>query len=204
MVQSYRERGVHVGRAVIYTRVSTRAQEDGYSLGTQEADGRAYCAKQEHTVVGVESDTFTGHDSLQERIGMQNAIRMIRRGEADTLVIWKVDRAGRFMIDNLQLLQDVSEAGGSWSPLRKGLSRTRLRAGSSCVHTALLANKNAWTLSRGLRRGRPHVSGKAISSRLLCRCSGIGGQMGRRERRHVCYRPGVKSHRPGHLQQGCC
>src|SRR5215831_8081775 len=99
-----------MGRAVIYTRVSRKAQEDGYSLEVQERDGRKYCAGR-HEVVGVESDTFSGYDSLEERAGMQAVIKRIKRGEADALVIWRIDRAGRFMLDNMLLLREVSEAG---------------------------------------------------------------------------------------------
>jgi site-specific DNA recombinase len=110
-----------MGRAVIYTRVSTDKQEDGYSLEVQERDGRRYCDQQGLTVVAVESDTFSGHDSLYERDGIQQALKLIRSKAADTLVIWKVDRAGRFMVDNLLLLRDVSEAGGTFASVNEGV-----------------------------------------------------------------------------------
>jgi DNA invertase Pin-like site-specific DNA recombinase len=109
-----------MGRAVIYTRVSSKSQEDGYSLDVQERDGRRYC-EGKHEVVAVESDTFSGHDTLEEREGMQRAIRLIRSGQADTLVIWKVDRANRFSLDNQLLLRDVSDAGGSFESVTEGV-----------------------------------------------------------------------------------
>lgn len=110
-----------MGRAVIYTRVSTQSQEDGYSLSVQERDGRSYCDAQGHTVVAVQSDTFTGHDSLDERAGMQAAIQLIKHGQADTLVIWRVDRAGRFMLDNMLLHREVYEAGGVFASVTEGV-----------------------------------------------------------------------------------
>ena len=109
-----------MGRAVLYTRVSSRSQEDGYSLEEQERDERTYCDRQGHSVVALETDTFTGYDSLDERDGMQNAIKLIRHGQADTLVIWRVDRAGRFAVDNLLLHKEVSDAGGVLESVAEG------------------------------------------------------------------------------------
>jgi site-specific DNA recombinase len=107
-------------RAVIYTRVSSKAQEDGYSLDAQKQDGQEYCDKHGYEVVAIESDTFTGHDSLEQRDGMQRAIRLIRTGAADVLVIWRIDRAGRFTLDNLLILRDVTEAGGRLESVTEG------------------------------------------------------------------------------------
>lgn len=108
-----------MGRAVIYTRVSTRAQEDGYSLDAQEKDSRQYC-EGKHTIVAVKSDTFSGHDTMDERVGMQAAVDLIQQGIADTLVIWRIDRSNRFMVDNLLLLRMVSDAGGSFESVTEG------------------------------------------------------------------------------------
>jgi DNA invertase Pin-like site-specific DNA recombinase len=109
-----------MGRAVIYTRVSSLAQEDGYSLEVQERDGRRYCEGR-HTVVAVESDTYSGHDTMEERAGLQAALRLIKRGDADTFVTWRVDRAGRLMEDNALLFREVGEAGGSFESTTEGL-----------------------------------------------------------------------------------
>lgn len=110
-----------MGRAIIYTRVSSKAQEDGYSLDNQKQDAERYCGQHGHTVVGVESDTFSGYDTMDEREGMQRAIKRIRNGGADALVIWRVDRAGRFQLDNSLLHRDVSEAGGTFESVAEGL-----------------------------------------------------------------------------------
>ncbi|MGO8948052.1 MAG: recombinase family protein [Ktedonobacterales bacterium] len=110
-----------MARAVIYTRVSTDKQEsDGDSLDVQEQDCRADCEKYGDVVVAVESDTYSGHDSLDERNGMWQAIRMIQRGDADVLVVKRVNRAGRDLTDNLLLLRYVSDAGGTLRAVVEG------------------------------------------------------------------------------------
>jgi DNA invertase Pin-like site-specific DNA recombinase len=109
-----------MGRAVIYTRVSSDKQEDGYSLGVQERDARSYCTRQGHTVEAVESDTYSGHDTLNEREGLRRALRLIKSGQADTFVCWRVDRAGRLMEDNGLLFREVGEAGGSFESVTDG------------------------------------------------------------------------------------
>src|SRR5260221_514369 len=152
-----------MGRAVIYTRVSSLGQEDGYSLEVQEKDERNYCAMNGYTVVAVESDTFSGHDTMEERDGMQAAIRRIRHGEADTLVIWRVDRANRFMLDNLLLLREVSEAGGTFASVKDGvIPNTPMGKLMLSVHS--FAGETEWESIRdrtqaGLteRIGRGHI-----------------------------------------------
>jgi site-specific DNA recombinase len=152
-----------MGRAVIYTRVSSLAQEDGYSLEAQEKDGREYCRKHGHTVEAVESDTFSGHDTMDEREGMQRAIRLIRHGEVDTLVIWRIDRANRFSIDNLLLLRDVSEAGGAFASVSEGVIPNSAM-GRFMLSAHSFAAENEWEgirdrTQRGLteRIGRGHI-----------------------------------------------
>ncbi len=151
-------------RAVIYTRVSTKSQEDGYSLEAQEDDGRRYCEKQGYSVVAVDSDIFTGYDSLEERNGMQDAIQRFRRGEANVLVIWKVDRAGRFDIDNLLLLRDVSDAGGRLESVAEGaIENTQLGRFMLNVHSFVAGSERDDIIKR-TQRG---ITGRIESGRIL-------------------------------------
>jgi site-specific DNA recombinase len=102
-----------MGRAVIYTRVSTDKQEaEGDSLQAQERDCRADCERFGDTVVGVCSDVFTGHESMDQRKGLWGAIHMIERGEANTLVVKRISRANRDITDNLVMFRYIREADG--------------------------------------------------------------------------------------------
>jgi DNA invertase Pin-like site-specific DNA recombinase len=50
------------GRAYIYCRVSSTAQEDGYSLATQERACRQWCAERGLSIASVAHDVWSGGD----------------------------------------------------------------------------------------------------------------------------------------------
>src|SRR5688500_17541249 len=82
-------------RAVIYCRVSTSKQEeDGTSLGTQEAACRAYCAERGYEVVGAFSDTYTGAE-YRQRPGLSAVRERVRAAGADRVVSFAIDRLSR-------------------------------------------------------------------------------------------------------------
>jgi DNA invertase Pin-like site-specific DNA recombinase len=57
---------------------------------------------------------------LEGRDGLQKALRMIQRGEADTLLFKRISRAGRDIVDNLVMHRTVSEAGGKLHSVEDG------------------------------------------------------------------------------------
>lgn len=100
--------------------MSTAKQEDGASLSDQEKAGLAYCARQGYEVAAVIPETASGHDSLDIREGLGRVRDMLRRGEAQILVVWRYDRAARSIIDTLLLHREVVEAGGRLESATQG------------------------------------------------------------------------------------
>ena len=98
-------------RAVIYGRASTRGQEDGSSLQTQEEDGRKYCQKQGYIVTQVVNDVHSGFD--MDRPGLQEVLSLIKRGEADVLVTWDMFRLSRNQTHQAVILYQVIEECGA-------------------------------------------------------------------------------------------
>ncbi|MQA00412.1 MAG: hypothetical protein GEU80_13975 [Dehalococcoidia bacterium] len=97
-------------RAIIYSRVSTDAQErDGTSLDTQEraclelAEGRGW------TVVARIRDSASGYHL--DRTGIEEVRQRLRRGEADVLVSYAVDRLSRNQNHIGVLFDEVEQAG---------------------------------------------------------------------------------------------
>jgi site-specific DNA recombinase len=157
-----------MSRAVIYTRVSTGKQEvNGDSLEIQEQECRADCEKNGAVVVAVESDTFTGHDSLYDRPGLQRALERIRSGEASLLVVKRVSRVVRDVTDGMVLLRDVVEAGGVLRSVVEGMTFTGKADDKLLLSIHCFQAEKDWETIRaqsqqGLQsrvaRGRPLVS----------------------------------------------
>jgi DNA invertase Pin-like site-specific DNA recombinase len=99
-------------RAVIYTRVSTDEQGDsGLGLEAQEADCRRWADYRAVEIVAVEVDVCSGGRRPREREGFGRALRRLERGEADTLVCAKLDRATRTSLGLIELLDLAAGVG---------------------------------------------------------------------------------------------
>ena len=86
-------------KAVGYIRVSTDKQADhGCSLDAQKAKLEAYAALYELTLVDIIVDAGVSAKTLQ-RPGLQQALEMLRKGEADALLVAKLDRLTRSVKD---------------------------------------------------------------------------------------------------------
>lgn len=94
-------------RAFVYIRVSTREQaEEGYSIGEQEERLRKYCDAMEWQLVKVYIDPgFTG--SNMDRPALQQMIKEIKKGNADIILVDKLDRLSRSQFDTLYLIRKI-------------------------------------------------------------------------------------------------
>ncbi|MDB5349471.1 MAG: putative recombinase [Planctomycetota bacterium] len=111
-------------RAIGYIRVSTDEQaHEGVSLGAQEARIRARCAADGLDLVALYSDAGVSAKSL-DRPGLRFALGRLDRGEAETLVITKLDRLTRSLRDWTALIEGYFGAGG-------GASRALISLGDS-------------------------------------------------------------------------
>jgi len=86
-------------RVILYVRVSTADQADsGVSLDAQIAKLKAYASLYDLEVVEVLVDAGESAKSLK-RPGLQRALAMLKRGEADGLGVVKLDRLTRSVAD---------------------------------------------------------------------------------------------------------
>jgi DNA invertase Pin-like site-specific DNA recombinase len=101
-------------RLVIYLRVSTAAQaEDGLGLDVQEGTARQWAGEHDHDVVAVLADrAVSGRSELDERVGLIDAIRSLREGEADGLLVYRLDRLARDLVIQEQILAEIWRSGG--------------------------------------------------------------------------------------------
>jgi len=101
-------------RVVGYVRVSTERQADeGVSLDAQRSKLRAHCMAHDLELVAVESDEGISAKTL-ERPALQRALTMLREHQADALLVPKLDRLTRRVVD-LGLLIETYFAEGRWA-----------------------------------------------------------------------------------------
>jgi len=99
--------------AIGYCRVSTQEQEtEGVSLEVQAAKIRAYCELHEVGLIGIETDVLSGKRA-DNRPALQSALAQIQAGEAQALVVFKLDRLARNTIDALQISEAIRKAGAT-------------------------------------------------------------------------------------------
>jgi len=92
-------------RAVGYIRVSTEEQADsGAGLEAQRAAIVAEAARRSFELVAVYEDAASGK-SLDGRDGLTQALSAVESGEADALVVAKLDRLSRSLMDFAALME---------------------------------------------------------------------------------------------------
>lgn len=100
-----KENGERV-RAVGYIRVSSKEQADeGVSLDAQRGKLDAYAGLYDIDMVTVLADEGKSAGDLR-RPGVQEALRMLRDGEADAILVYHLDRLTRSTADLAHLLDD--------------------------------------------------------------------------------------------------
>lgn len=91
-------------KAIGVIRVSTDEQIDGVSLDQQRAKIEQYCAVYDIELVGIECDAGMSAKNLN-RPGLQRALTALKRGQADAIIVAKLDRLTRRTRDLLDLVE---------------------------------------------------------------------------------------------------
>jgi site-specific DNA recombinase len=98
-----------VGKAAIYTRVSTDKQQDGASLDVQLDACRSYCESNGLIVVAEFRDVLSGLKT--DRPQYRQAVDLARSKSVDKLVVWRLDRLGRDSGEYITQLRDLRKLG---------------------------------------------------------------------------------------------
>ncbi len=97
-------------KAIGYIRVSTEGQAtEGVSLDAQSAKIRAYCELNDLELVEIICDAGKSID----RDGLQQCLTMLSNNEASALVVYKLDRLSRKVLDALNLISEIESHGAS-------------------------------------------------------------------------------------------
>ena len=99
-------------RLVSYLRVSTAEQaQEGVSLDAQESRLRAYAEAHDLDLVAVESDAGVSGKRMANRPALQRALSVLKAGDADGLVVLKLDRLSRSIKDVITLVERSEREG---------------------------------------------------------------------------------------------
>jgi DNA invertase Pin-like site-specific DNA recombinase len=165
--RSGRSRAQPAAAVVGYVRVSTEEQGDiGAGLEVQRQAIRAACAARGWSLVAVHQDVASGR-SLERRPGLADALAAIAAGEAAGLVVAKLDRLSRSVIDAAQTIEQARREGWNLVALDLGVDFSTA-AGEAMAHmTAVFAQLErrligertraalAVKKAQGVRLGRP-------------------------------------------------
>jgi len=98
-----------LGESVMNTfglvRVSSLGQKDNTSLEFQEKRIRDYCSVYELNLSQIISETESGGKDVDERTGLKKLKILIEGGECKTIVVNKIDRLGRSLLQGLLFLK---------------------------------------------------------------------------------------------------
>jgi site-specific DNA recombinase len=97
------------GRAHLYCRVSSAAQEDGYSLDTQESACRTYADERDLVAASVAREVWSGAD--RHRPELDALLNRLLPG--DVVIAYALDRVSRSQVDTAILIDRIEQAGAS-------------------------------------------------------------------------------------------
>src|SRR4051795_4488237 len=98
-----------ITRVVGYLRVSTDKQaERGLGLDVQHRAVERWAKTRMHTLVDILRDEgVSGSNGLDTREGLADALAMLRSGEVDGVIVYRLDRLARDLIVQEQVLAEV-------------------------------------------------------------------------------------------------
>lgn len=107
-------------RVIGYIRVSTTEQgANGAGLEAQRAAIEAECLRRDWQLVRIDEDVLSGR--TLRRPGLQRALEACRSAEADGVVVAKLDRLSRSLVDFAGLLAEAQRCGWNLVALDLGV-----------------------------------------------------------------------------------
>jgi DNA invertase Pin-like site-specific DNA recombinase len=168
-------------KAIGYVRVSTQEQVSGFGLDVQDQALRTYCRQHELRLVDVARDEGqSGSNGLDTRAGLAEALALLERGEAEVLVVYRLDRLARDLLLQETLMARLRQHGAevlsvsepdvdSDDPTRV-LVRQVLGAISqyerAVIRGRMMAGRAAKRASGGYSGGQPRYGTKAEDRQL--------------------------------------
>lgn len=147
-------------RAIGYMRVSTEEQGDSRAgLEAQEATIRDEVARRQWDLLDLRYDVASG-GSMRKRDQLGLTLRDLAAGNADTLVVAKLDRLSRSMMDFATMMETANREGWALSVIDLGVDTTTAN-GRLMMH--VLSALAEW--ERAMISDRTKAALKAVQAR---------------------------------------
>lgn len=153
-------------RAFIYCRVSTQEQatDDHYSLANQEARCRDYIKHRSWQLVKVLRDVGSGKSA--ERPSYQDLLLAIREKRLDVVVVYRLDRLSRNVVDVYNALDAFSRHDVGFASVQEAFDTTTAMGRAMLGVAAVFAQLTREMISENTKDGlaRRAQSGKYLGS----------------------------------------
>ena len=150
-----------------YARVSTHDQQ---TLALQRDAMAAYAQQRGWSIVATITEVGSG---VRERQQRDQLMRAARRREIDAIVVWRLDRWGRSVVDLVSTLHELQELGVGFISLHEALDFTtptgRAMAGLLAIFAQfereILRERVKAGIAQARRRGKRHGRPPTVAHR---------------------------------------
>lgn len=113
-------------RCVLYPRVSTEMQVDGYSLDGQKNSLKRFAEREEMEIVGIYEDAGKSGKSIEGRPAFQKMLSDIKNGlDIAYVLVYKLSRFGRNAADILNSLEFIQSYGVNLICIEEGIDSSQ-------------------------------------------------------------------------------
>lgn len=113
-------------KCVLYPRVSTEMQVEGYSLDGQKTSLKRFAEREEMQIVGVYEDAGKSGKSIEGRPAFKRMLSDIQEGlDVDYVLVYKLSRFGRNAADILNSLEFIQSYGVNLICIEEGIDSSQ-------------------------------------------------------------------------------
>ncbi len=113
-------------KCVLYPRVSTEMQVDGFSLDGQKSNLRRFADREEMEIVNIYEDAGKSGKSIEGRPAFKQMLLDIENGlEIDYILVYKLSRFGRNAADILNSLEHIQAFGVNLICIEEGIDSSQ-------------------------------------------------------------------------------
>ena len=113
-------------KCILYPRVSTEMQVEGYSLDGQKNSLKRFAEREEMQIVGIYEDAGKSGKSIEGRPAFKRMLSDIQEGlEVDYVLVYKLSRFGRNAADILNSLEFIQSYGVNLLCIEEGIDSSQ-------------------------------------------------------------------------------